>query len=46
MQDASSHGATLGQVARRGRQTPAGDYLLGTRLDDGDLVYYYPLKIQ
>ena len=25
---------------------PAGNYLLGTRLDDGDLVYYYPLKIQ
>jgi hypothetical protein len=25
---------------------PAGNYLLGTRLDEGDLVYYYPLKIQ
>lgn len=25
---------------------PAGDYLLGTRFDDGDLVYYYPLKVQ
>jgi hypothetical protein len=25
---------------------PRGDYLLGTRFDDGDLVYYYPLKVQ
>jgi hypothetical protein len=25
---------------------PAGNYLLGTRLDEGDLVYYYPLTIQ
>ena len=25
---------------------PTGDYLLGTRFDDGDLVYYYPLKVQ
>jgi hypothetical protein len=25
---------------------PRGDYLLGARLDDGDLVYYYPLKLQ
>jgi hypothetical protein len=25
---------------------PTGDYLLGTRFDDGDLIYYYPLRIQ
>lgn len=25
---------------------PTGDYLLGTRLDDGNLIYYYPLKIE
>jgi hypothetical protein len=25
---------------------PLGEYWLGTRLDDGNLIYYYPLKIQ
>lgn len=25
---------------------PAGNYLLGTRLDEGDLIYYYPLKVK
>lgn len=34
------------QVRFNLRDAPTGDYLLGTRLDDGDLIYYYPLKIQ
>jgi hypothetical protein len=25
---------------------PLGEYWLGTRLDDGNLIYYYPLKIK
>src|SRR5579875_362479 len=45
------------QTVRKGQQlvlnvqfnllnAPVGEYWLGTRLDDGNLIYYYPLKIQ